>query len=80
MGKVLKFPVKDKDLESAQKLVNVGAEIDQILYKALAEDLNPKEVAGVLSHRLGSLIHLVDEKSELWPICERVLKRQADLD
>lgn len=80
MGKVIPFRTSDKEQKSAEQLVELGAEIDGILMKALEEGISAREVAGILSHRLGSLMAHLKDKDELWPICERVLKRQAKID
>ena len=81
MAKIIPFkPKGDPQLATAQQLVDLGDQIDDILLRALGKNINPKEVAGVLSHRLGTLMARVEDKDLLWPICERVLKRQADID
>ena len=80
MGKVLPFKKRQEEQRVAERLVNLGSDIDGILLGALEEGLNPREVAGILSHRLGSLMAHLKDKEELWPICEKVLKRQAKID
>ena len=71
---------KQEEQLVAKQLVTLGAEIDSILLQALEDGLNPREVAGILSHRLGSLMAHLKDKEELWPICEKVLRRQAKFD
>ena len=80
MGKVLEFKKSQKEHKVAEQLVALGADIDHNLLSALENGLDPREVAGILSHRLGSLMAHIQDKEELWPICERVLKRQAKID
>lgn len=81
MGKVLPFK-RDTQLDkAARKLVAMSAEIDQVILKYVSDDeVDPGEVAGLLSHRLGSLMRHIERKSELWDVCEKVLRRQANLE
>ena len=80
MGKVLDFRKKQQEREVTHLLVELSGRIDQILLSGLENGLDPKEVAGILSHRLGNLMSHIDNKEELWDICERVLKREAKID
>lgn len=80
MGKVLPFRKSNEDRRVAEGLLEIGNQIDGVLMGALEYGLNPREVAGILSHRLGTLMAHLQDKDELWPICEKVLKRQAKID
>ena len=84
MGDVIEFKrpaVKSDDELVAERLVEVAGEIDAIILKHLNEDyLDPRDLVGLLSHRLGTLMKHLDEKSELWYVCEKVMKKQAQLD
>lgn len=79
MGKIIQFPVERTQRNAAIKLKSVSDQIDRVILQALHDGANPKEISGILSHRLGTLMKNIDEKSELWDICERVLKKQADI-
>lgn len=77
--KILKF--KPKQNPTILKLLKASMEIDGILIRYLNEpDLEAKEIAGLLAHRLGTLLSHFDDKQDLWEVCERVLKKQASLD
>ncbi|MFK7824553.1 MAG: hypothetical protein AB8G05_10370 [Oligoflexales bacterium] len=81
MGKVIKFPEDKCKPSEAMKLKQVSDAIDSVLIDALeSKGLAPHELAGLLAHRLGSFMRPMDSKSDLWDICEKVLKRQAVLD
>ena len=81
MGKVIKFPQDKSRPGEAMKLKQVSDAIDSILIDALEKKgLAPHELAGLLAHRLGSFMRPMDSKSDLWDICEKVLKRQAVID
>jgi hypothetical protein len=68
------------DLKSL-KLLEVADALDKVILESLqSEMLEAQDVAGILAHRLGTLMRHMDRKSELWDVCERVLKRQAALD
>ena len=88
MGKVLTFRPKPQTVTSEDTVDRTAAAM-----KALADNLdssivdclqstpvNLHEVAGLLAHRLGSLMRHMDQKSELWSVCEQVLKKQAAID
>jgi hypothetical protein len=91
MGKVIPFKKKEHQAKgaapagseraAAERLTLVADEIDQILVKYLNDpEIDVRDLVGVLSHRLGTLMCHVDDKTALWDICERVLKRQARME
>lgn len=81
MGKVIPFPTVDKSQRTAKKLVEIADEIDALVLKNLKDkDIETRDLVGILSHRLGHLISHLEGKSELWGVCEKVLKRQARID
>ncbi|SME94260.1 hypothetical protein [Pseudobacteriovorax antillogorgiicola] len=81
MGKVINLtPKKTAQDRMAEKMVEIAEEIDAVILKHLQDDnIDPRDLVGLLSHRLGTLMNHLDEKSELWFICERVMKRQAQI-
>lgn len=81
MAKVLQFRSKGKVDKTTLKLLQVSDELDAVILKHLADEaIDPKDLIGLISHRLGSLIKHIDDKSELWSVCETILKRQAMID
>ncbi len=83
MGKVIEFKTREMKREErvTQKLVKMADEIDQVLLRHLSdEDIDPRELVGVLSHRLGTLMNHLEEKAELYYVCQKVMKKQAQLD
>lgn len=95
MGKVIQFkaPARTKGQGSvanrrraeqdteALRLMQVSDEIDAVLLKHIsAGTVDPRDLAGLMAHRLGSLMRHIDQKSKLWDVCEKVLKAQAALD
>ena len=81
MAKILQFRKSDKPDKEIVKLLKVADEIDGIILSHLGPNgVDPIDLAGVLAHRLGTLINKISEKSELWHICERVVKKQAALE
>ena len=81
MGKLLHFKNKpSRQEQTAMKLVSIAEEIDAVILKHLQDDdIDPRDLVGLLSHRLGTLMNHLEEKSELWYVCERVMKKQAQL-
>ena len=66
---------------AAEKLVEIANEIDAVILKHLDSGaVDARDLVGLLSHRLGSLMNHLDEKSELWGLCEKVMKQQAQID
>lgn len=81
MGKLLHLPVRSQDKAQIVKLKEVSDQIDVVILEALHDkDVSAHELAGLLAHRLGTLMRPIDEKSQLWDICEKVLKKQAVID
>lgn len=82
MGKVLNFPAREssKDTE-ARRLMKIADEIDAVIVKHLdLGEVDPRDLAGLFAHRLGTLMRHLDQKSKLWEVCEKVLKAQAAID
>jgi len=90
-AKVLQFrPVTNKSAKSQQKtapdstsikLLKIADEIDAVIMTHVQSgDVELKDLAGLLSHRLGTLMNHIDNKEELLPVCVNVLRRQAKLD
>lgn len=68
-------PVVDSE---AIKLMRLADEIDSVILKHLEKDnVDQWDIAGVLAHRLGTLLCHVEDKDKLWDVCEKVLKQQA---
>lgn len=81
MAKIIKFPRTDVRISpNIIKLKNASDAIDEIIVSCLQDSsLDPKEVAGVLAHRLGSLMKNMDHKEKLWGIYQKVAKKQAKI-
>jgi len=81
MGKVIEFKAKPKIDPHAAKLVEIADAIDGVLMRyVMREDIDPRDLAGLLAHRLGTLMRHIDGKTKLWGVCERVAKKQAAID
>ncbi|MCX6129115.1 MAG: hypothetical protein NTX25_08650 [Proteobacteria bacterium] len=83
MAKILEFKSAEQRREETitHKLVKMADEIDQVLMRHLIdEEIDPREMVGVLSHRLGTLMNRLEEKDELWYVCQKVMKKQAQID
>lgn len=67
--------------DEARTLIKISNEIDAIVLRHLeAGDVEPRDLAGLLSHRLGTLIRHLEGKEKLWDVCEKVLKKQAAIE
>lgn len=83
MGKLLDFRSRSERKAEVvtHKLVKMADEIDEVLIRHLTDkDIDPRELVGVLSHRLGTLMNHLEEKAELWYVCQKVMKKQAQID
>lgn len=84
MGNVIQFrkPSRPKPPDKdVIKLVKISDEFDAIILKHLVSGkVDPIDLAGLLAHRLGTLMRHIEEKSELWDVCEAVVKKQAAID
>jgi hypothetical protein len=79
MGCVIQFPRK-ANVSEAMRLKEVSDALDRTILDAIQEKkMDPYEIAGLLSHRLGSLMRGFSHKDDLWEICQKVVKRQAVL-
>lgn len=81
MAKIIKFPKEQRVSKQIQTLKRISDDIDKIIVSALITDgVDPHELAGLMAHRLGSLLRGFDDKSKTWYVCEKVLKKQAILE
>jgi hypothetical protein len=79
MGDLIQFPKERRVDSNILKLKEVSDKLDQVLISALEDDVDTHELSGLVAHRLGTLMRNLDEKSKLWMICEKVLKKQANI-
>lgn len=71
-----KTPEKKPPDRDTVKLWQVAEAIDEIIKDAvLQQNLNPREVAAVLAHRLGNLIQTTESPHELLEFCEQLIER-----
>lgn len=77
----LRPTAKTKLDTSTVKLLRLADEIDALIIRHVeAGDIDPKELAGLLSHRLGTLMKHLENKEALLDVCVDVLRRQAAVD
>ncbi len=82
MGKVIPFKAKATVSPAAQKMLEIADEIDEVIVDhVVTGKLDPKDMAGLLAHRLGTLMRCVpvEERRQLLHVCQEIAKRQADL-
>jgi len=79
MGEVIQFPKNQHVDSNIRRLKEISDELDEVLIRALETDIDTNELSGLLAHRLGTLMRNADEKTKLWLVCEKVLKKQAHI-
>ena len=79
MGDLIQFPRERRIDGNILKLKEISDKLDEVLINALEDNVDTHELSGLVAHRLGNLMRNVDEKSKLWMICEKVLKKQANI-
>lgn len=63
------------------KMLRIADEIDAVILRHVESgDIDPKELAGLISHRLGTLMKNIENKEALVDVCVDVLKKQAAVD
>jgi hypothetical protein len=84
MGEIIKFPEQSRGNgrdKEAEVLLRIADEIDAVILENLRSGaVDPRDMAGLLAHRLGTLMRHIEQKSLLWDVCEKVLKAQAAID
>src|SRR4051812_25475202 len=59
----------------AKRLMAIADEIDAVIVKHLhGGDIDPSDLAGLIAHRLGTLMRHLEQKSRVWDVCEKVAK------
>jgi hypothetical protein len=76
-----KLAPKETPDQTTLKLLKISDEIDAVILKHVQNgDVDVRDLAGLLSHRLGTMMNHIEDKEDLLPICMRVMKRQAKVD
>ena len=71
----------DDSKEGVLKVKFFSDAIDRIVLNGIRKQrISPQEVAGILSHRLGSLICNIEQKNRLWLACSDIVKQQAKIE
>jgi len=85
MGKLIPFEAKKnkegKLDKEALKMLKIADEIDSVILKHIDGEVDARDVAGLLAHRLGTLMRHVNEHDRkiLWHIVMKVLKDQSEV-
>jgi hypothetical protein len=82
MAKVIPFPQKPIKLDKTSiRLMQVADAIDTLILDNLHQaDIEPHELAGLLAHRLGNLVHHIggEDRERIIDICQQIISRQAE--
>jgi hypothetical protein len=66
---------------STVRLLKIADEIDAVILRHVESgDVDLKELAGLMSHRLGTLVKNLENKEQLLDVCVDVLRKQAASD
>lgn len=82
-AKILPFKKKAEELDpDSLRMLKVADEIDAVILKNIGENMDARDLAGLLAHRLGTLMRQIEPKDRevLWIIVKKVLREQADLE
>ncbi len=85
MGKLIPFECKkNKDGKvdkEALRMLKIADEIDSVILKHIDDEVDARDIAGLLAHRLGTLMRHVNEEDRkiLWHIVMKVLREQAEI-
>lgn len=82
MSKIIRFPIEKRSSTSEViRWKNASDRIDESLREGLEQhQLSAEELSGLVAHRLGALLRNLDDRSRIWGVCEKVLRKQAVLD
>lgn len=91
MGKVISFEdrLKKKVAESpsridqqAHLMLKVADEIDGVILRHVAKNLDVRDIAGLLAHRLGALMAHIEEdaRGPLMVVIKKILTSQANIE
>ncbi len=81
MSDIIPFPQKFKQDPVLIKLLQISDEFDSVILTAMQDGhVEPKEVIGLMAHRLGTFLAKFEEgKEDLWEVCRDIAKREAGL-
>ena len=81
VAKIINFPSRDSQYSSEiKRLKEISDQIDHIIIDALMDQsIEYKELVGLVSHRLGSLLSHSDEKKKLWKVCQQIICEQGGI-
>jgi hypothetical protein len=80
MGEVIDMSKRRKPSPETVRLFKLGADVDALIKNSINEGKIPvKDIAGLIAHRLGNFLGLIDKKQELFDVCVKIIKEQAKL-
>jgi chemotaxis regulatin CheY-phosphate phosphatase CheZ len=78
MDNIIELNRHRKPSAETVKLYRFGCDIDAALMDGLMQQHLPvQDVAGVIAHRLGNLLHCVDKREELLALCVKIMSEQT---
>lgn len=85
-GKNASRKVPTKKIEASPdgetiRLLHLAQDIDAVILRYLGDGkVEAKDIAGVISHRLGALVRHLEEREHLVDVCSEVFKKQAAVE
>lgn len=79
MKNVIPFPQRRENDKHAETMLRIADALDQTILNHLNVDAQAREIAGIMAHRLGTLVRQVSgkERRALIDVCEKVFREQA---
>ena len=80
MSKIIKFPKREQKIsEELRALIRMSDEFDEIIIRNLEKGHNVRDVAGIIAHRLGTLLNTQsdDDKVQLLRLVTRILRNRS---
>jgi hypothetical protein len=81
-AKVLPFRKSETIDAESLRMLKVADEIDAVILNNINKDMDARDLAGLIAHRLGTLMRHIEAKDRevMWLIVQKVLREQADLE
>lgn len=65
----------------AELLLKIANQIDAIIIEELERgEVSGVELAGVLAHRLGAILKNLNNKADMWHLCQKIIERKASIE
>lgn len=79
--KVIAIDAHRPPSKEAIHLLHFADKLDEVIKAEMAKGVtSPREIAGIVAHRLGTMLRLIERNEPLWTVLKEIIERQANIE